>query len=418
MPTLIEERQKLEAKQKELKDKFDSYELKDLPDGTKARDIPANDLEGINTLHNEINALGKSVDALRKAEEAAEDARKALEDKNRRVTPDNGIPIGDDPAKSGKPPVKSLADQFFGSDAWKNRDRHNVKSLDIMLPDSAAEVKTLMTTTADGYPPQVVRDGTVVPIIMRPPQLIDFLRMEPTDQNGIKFMKQTVRTNAAAGKAEGAAAGEAVLTWAESTDAIERIPVTIPMTDIQAEDEPEVRGLVERDLILMVRQELDRQVTVGNGTPPEIRGIFNASAIQTQAKGTDDRFTAIAKAIWDKVNLAGRANPNLVVLHTSDWRAIITEKTADGQFILGHPANFIPQRLWGLNVAISDALTATNGIVLDTDYFRIKLRRDVTVQMTDSHSDEFTKGIIRLMATARAGLKKMRDEAACKVTGL
>jgi HK97 family phage major capsid protein len=273
-----------------------------------------------------------------------------------------------------------------------------------------------MTTTA-GFAPAAFRDGQVVPSISRPPQLLDLLRIDRTEQNAVKFMKQTLRANNAAAKPEGLDFDEASLAYAEATVAIRKIGVFLPVTEEQLEDELDVRALIDEDLKLMVRQKLDEQITIGDGTGVNILGLYNQPGALTQAAGTDNAFDQIMKATT-KVRLTGRAKPNLVVLHSDNFQALTLLKSADGHYIFGHPGEAPLSRIWGVQVVASEALAAGTGMVLDSQFSRIKMRGDIMISTSDSHSEFFAMNKIAIKARVRAGLQVLRDQSICKLTGL
>jgi HK97 family phage major capsid protein len=119
-----------------------------------------------------------------------------------------------------------------------------------------------------------------------------------------------------------------------------------------------------------------------------------------------------------KVRTQGRAKPNLVVLHSDNYQALALTKTADGLYIFGHPGDAPLSRIWGVQIIASEALTAGTGMVIDTDYARIKMRGDLTVSSTNAHEDYFTSNKVAIRASVRAGLQVLRDQAICKLTGL
>lgn len=388
----------LQAKRVELKGVLDEFEKKG---AAQAYDMSGQDMIRFKAIEAEVNQLQDEFTALSSVYSAKQSNDAFL---GQGFNPRDLI-VG----------RKSLADQVIESKVLATKDREvDFKDFDIR---QLIEAKATMTTGANGYPPQVLRDGTVVPAISRPPQLLDYLIMEPTSQNAISYMRQSVRTNTAAAKSEGSAADEATITYASVTDIISKIPVFIPVTDEQLDDEPGVRSLIDNDLILMVRQEVDRQVTVGDGTAPNLRGIYNASSVQTQARGSDVTLDAIFKAMT-LIRVTGRANPGLVVLHGTDHQNLALTRTTDGLYILGNPTDSAFNRIWGVPVVLSEALTVTNALVLDPFYFRAVMRTGVEIKVSDSHASNFISGIQAIRATVRAGLKRMRDQAACRVTGL
>jgi len=175
--------------------------------------------------------------------------------------------------------------------------------------------------------------------------------------------------------------------------------------------------LIDEDLKLMVRQKLDEQVTVGDGTGVNILGLYEQVSAQTQAAGSDNAFDQIMKAMT-KVRTTGRAKPNLVVLHSDNYQALALSKTADGIYLFGQPGDAPLSRIWGVQIVASEALTAGTGMVLDTDFARIKMRGELTVSTTDSHEDYFTSNKVAIRASVRAGLQVLRDQSICQLTGL
>jgi HK97 family phage major capsid protein len=394
---------KLEAKRTEWMNFYQQFEV---VGDAQAKDMTGEDLVKFKAYEKEVLDFQAAYDQQKSVEEGIERNRELLEE---------GRKTGKTPAY-GKPEQKSLGD-ILVEKGFSGKGFRGQAEVPIDAKSWLLQQKATMTTSANGYPPQVLRDGTVVPIIQRPPQFIDYLRIEPTDQNAIKFMKQTVRTNAAAAKNEGSALDESTITYAESTDIISRIGTFIPVTQEQLEDEPELRTLVEQDLAMMVKQVLDEQVTVGSGVDPILLGVYASTNYQTQSAAAIPPLDAWLKAM-NLVRINGRAAANVAVMHGTDHTILALTRTADGLYILGNPSDGPIMRVWGIPIALSEALTVTNGFVCDTDYFRVKMRKGVEVAISDSHASNFISNILVLRAHIRAGIKHMRGEAVCRVTSL
>lgn len=405
----------LEQKRGELNVLWDGIPKKQMPDGQKAPDMTTKEFKEFKDRHAEMSDLGLIVDGI-----MADNARKSqleLLEKGK----EDAVNMG------GKTQLVEFAkkatpgDLFLKSEGWAaGKDGNGRKFIaDTDLDFDYAEFKTTMTTSA-GYAPQVVRDGDIVPAIYRPPQLIDFLFRYQTESNSIKFMKQSTRTSGAAETSEASAFSEATLAYTETTDIISKIGHILPVTEEELEDDPVVKAMINMELLNMVDERLDLQVTVGNGTAPNLRGIFNATNILSQAQGGAGALTiidTIASGIA-KVQISGRARPNLVVLHNTDYWVLMKAKDSTGRYLMVNPGEMPKPMIWGLPIAQSEALTATNGLVLDTTYFPIAIRKGLTIGVSDSHSDFYAKNMLALRAYIRAGLKKRRDEAACKLTSL
>ena len=316
-------------------------------------------------------------------------------------------------------PRKTLGQYVVESDEFKATLGHSRKSLSVEYKDienPIAHLKTLFLTT-DGFPPESVRTGRIVEAALLGPQVLDIIPSVPTTQAAVVFMRETVTTEAAAERAEGALYAEADISYAEDSSTVRSIGVSLPITDEQLEDVPGVAGLIDGRLSLFLRRRLDLQVLVGDGTAPNLSGILDVSGIQTQAKGADPAFDAIHKAIT-LVAVTGAANPSNIVLHPNDWQDIRLTRTTDGIYILGNPQDLGVMRLWGLPVTVSDRITENTGLVGDfATHCELRPRRGIEVEV-GFVADQFKEGEKTIRAGLRTAFVVYRAAAFCSVTGI
>ncbi len=408
MPQLDELIEKIQAKQAELARIFD--EAGPTVDLTKVTSISGDThakAEQIRKQNDELTDLGKQRDELTAVRNAAEKVRVA------QTGGDKADAGGEQGAEPGSPQfkapqTKSFGEAFTESKAFKNPGAE--AKLDI-------ELKTLFQTSA-GWAPETTRTGRVVPFATRPVQVTDIIPMTTTGQAAVVYMEETTFTNNGAETAEGGLYPEAALTLTEQSSTVRKISVYLPVTDEQIEDEPQVRGYIDNRLPFMVRQRLDGQILVGNGTAPNLRGILNVVGIQTQAKGTDPTPDAVYKAMT-KVRTVGFAEPNVAIFHPNDWQDIRLLRTADGLYIWGNPSEAGPERIWGLQVAQAVALTENTAVVGDfANFAELAVRRGMDVQVSNSHADYFVNGKQAVRADTRVALVWYRPAAFCTVTGV
>lgn len=414
METVIELGQLLEQKRAEYKKKFDGYPLKKLADGSEAKAIPANDLEGLRTLRNEINDIGAKFDAAREEEQFA---IKNAFDLDRHTKAAHQHPSGDPAA--AKQEQKSVGQMFVESKAFKGGIL-DFKNREI---DLDVEYKTTMTTSA-GWAPESVREGRVVQSAQRQPQIIDLIPKIRISQPLTKYMRETTFTNNSGTLAEGGTYGEAALALTEITEAVRKIGVFLPVTDEQLEDVEGIRDYIDTRLILMIDQKVDDQIMNGSGVAPNFTGFLNVSGIQTQALGTDPHFDAFLKA-FTKVRTAGStalgsAMPTALFLTPNNWTAVRLSKTADGIYILGSVAEAMAtERVWGVRVYETTVLTDGTGFTGDfLGYSAYRPLRGITLKITDSDQDDFIKGKQKIRADVRGALDVYRNTAFCQLTGL
>lgn len=412
-PALKEATDRLDAKNAELAKIFDEAgpdidfkRVKSLPAGTALGDTRAI-AALVRQLNDECSALGKEVEDLNAVEAAAGRAAKGRA---------GGGERGDAPAggRGGDGEALSVGRLFTKSRAYTDRagpvgpEAH----LDI-------EFKTLMTTAA-GWAPETIRTGKVVDAATRPVQVTDLIPSTTTGQNAIQYMEETTFTNAAAEVDEAGAYQEATLVLTERTSNVRKIGVYLSITDEQLDDVLQAEGYINNRLPFMVRQKLDSQILVGSGTgtPTQLRGLLNIVGIQTQAKGADPTPDAVYKAMV-KVRVTGRALPSAVIFHPTNWQDVRLLRTADGIYIWGNPSDSGPERIWGLSVVQSDAITLGTALTADFPNFtELSTRKGIDVQVSNSHSDYFVNGKQALRADMRVALVVYRPAALCTITGL
>lgn len=415
-PALEELDGKIETKSKTLAAIFD--EAGPEIDLSKVKSISGDSMaksEEIRKINDELTDLGKQRDELAQVQKAAQRVRTAHTASEREAAggESGSEPDADRLAHEARRQGKSAGQLFVESKAYKGRTGSvgPEAKLDINL-------KTLFQTTA-GWAPESTRTGRVVDAAIRPVQVTDLIPQTTTTQAAVVYMEETTFDDAlVVEKAEGAAFGEAALQLTEQSSTVRKIPVWIPVTDEQLEDEPQVRGYIDTRLPLMLRRRLDSQILNGDGTAPNLRGILNVVGVQTQAKGTDPTPDAVYKAIT-KVRVTGRATPTGAIFHPNDWQDIRLLRTADGIYIWGNPSDAGPERIWGLQVAQADVIAENTALVGDfSSYAELATRRGIDVQVSNSHDTFFTQGKQAMRADVRVAFVVYRPAAFCKVTGV
>jgi len=430
--TLKQARDKLAAKQDELAKVFaeaktddgsiDFARVKCLGDDVKGS-IPV--AEKVKAMDAELNELAQHAETL----EAAERAEKNLSDREKaRGRPP--MPNGD-PAGAGRQALKALGDlvaEHKAYQAWAKGGAGGGITLnfdDMLASDALAKAmvfetigaKAAFTTTA-GWAPESIRMPGFVEAVSRPIQLLDVLPMGRTGFEQVVYMEETTRTHAAAETAQGAAFAESTFVLTERTSPVRKITDSVPVTDEQLEDVAMAQSYINGRLTFGLRQRLDRQVVLGDGTGSNLTGIANTAGIQTQARGADPVPDAFYKAMT-KVRVTGRAIPTHHVMHPDDWQGVRLLRTTDGVYIWGNPSEAGPERMWGLPVVQFDAGSAGTGWVgsFQPAFISLFERRGIDVQV-GYVGTQFTQGLRTVRADMRMALAVLRPAAFSEVTGL
>jgi len=297
------------------------------------------------------------------------------------------------------------------SHVGKRSDVHGIKC----PVGLTAEVKSVINGTNN--PLRATMEPDFVPAASRPVQLLDFFSFYPTQEDSIVYRRQLVRTNNAKTKLEGQALEASTFTSEIVSEAIRVIGHVMDITEQEFADDSAIAAMMQMELPLMVRQEFDRQLAAGLGTGSELAGLQDLTGAQSQATVVGDTpITTIRKAIKN-VRIAGRANPNLIIMHPDAWEKVVEAQATDGHFYINILQDLVAPRISGIPVVECDAITATKPMVLDTSFFPIALRQDMTVDFTNSDGEKFQQLIRTARAYVRAGIKHRRPAALVGVTG-
>lgn len=409
MSKITELRGKLDERRKTLAEVFeqagDDYDMSKV---TALEGDSAAKAAQIKAMNDEMTELGKEIDGLTELE-----GIKARGEEMSQVGPHPGHLLQNENGKRPADPHQTLGQLFVESDAYKGRS--SLKMGDEVNLDVNMQATLFQTST--GWAPEAVRGPMVVDFPVRQLRVLDLVASGTTNQNAIKYMEVTTRARAATGVAEAGLKPEAAIEVDERTDPVEKIAVWIPVTDEQLEDVPQVQAFIESQLVGDLREELEDQVLAGSGTPPEISGILDRANIQTQAKGADPTPDAIYKAM-QKIRTVGRDEPNGVVLHPNDWTPIRLLATADGIYIWGPPMDAGPERIWGVPVVQTTAMTENTGLVGNFQRAQLFMRKGITIDVTNAHDDFFIHNKQAIRAELRAALAVYKPASFCTVTGI
>jgi len=406
---LVEKRQEYDAKHKKLMAVFaeagadrDVSKIKSLEGDEGAK------VNAIAKMNVELKALEAEIDGLVKVEEAALEAE-AREEKDRK--PNDRPPQ----PKAKAAEVKSLGETFVESKQFKALGEDRSRNIGVEIP---IPLKTVISTGA-GWAPESLRTGEMVPYPRREFRLLDIVPMRTTTQAAVVYMEETTRTNTATEITESTgAAVEATLAWTERSVTVQNVGVYIPITEQQLEDVAQVASAVNDELISMLKERIDYQILNGTGVAPYIAGLNTTAHAAMQSEVlAGDRLDAIYNIIKN-VRVTGRAIPNFVVMHPTDWQTIRLMKTDDGLYKMGNPIDAGVDRVWGVPVIQTDA--CTEGTLQAGAYdmwAKLWEKRGVLVEVTDSHSTDFIYFKRTLRASTRLCLQNARPLAFCWLTG-
>lgn len=388
----------------------------------KYPDISGDEVKEIQRLDKEINDLTDRGEQLRDVERIRdEQAKRAgfddMDVKDRR----DALAAGDGADKVIGQKWKSLGDMFVKSAAFKGykRGMRQGPSEEIRLTEEEMDAflvtKTTLTTT--GAPPQSLRMGPILPGVLRRPTVAALIPQGATNQAAIKYLEETTTTNGIATTAEGATKPDSALAFTERTVPVRKIAGIFKITDETLEDEPLIRSYVENRLRLFLQLAEEDQLLNGDNNAPNLNGLLTVAG-NTQAKGSDPTPDAFYKAM-DQIRVDTFLEPSGHIMHPLDWEDIRLLRTTDGIYIWGSPSEAGPERLWGLPVVITTAMTQNTGLTGAFDTATMIARRmEVAFDIATQNEDDWKKNIVAMRIEERLALITFRPDGLCTVTGV
>lgn len=258
----------------------------------------------------------------------------------------------------------------------------------------------------------------------RPRSLLQLVPLAPrlveTDQ--YSFLRETVRTHAAAPVATGALKPTSVYSVARldaTVKTIAHLSERIPRQTLA--DARLLQAYVEGSLREGVELALEDQVVNGPGTGENLLGIDDTPSIQQQAWSTNILITT-RKAVTklEAVQIPGGA----FVLTPADWESVELFADSTGDFIMGDqvPVNRAARTLWGQPVVTSTTVDAGKGFLVDFAGSTMLWEREgVRVDWSENTYDsvaaatDFERNLVRFRAEGRWGFAVTRPAGVVEI---
>lgn len=356
--------------------------------------------------------------------------------------PDGAAIGGDDAAavQRGRMGRKSLAGSFLDSDEFKsmkaNQWRHGggievptgiydlaalseAKDIYSAMGGTIPNIPTIGSAQALGWTERTLRQGRVR----------DLFPSERTNAAVLYGIRETGFTNRAAAVRQRTAANGTSAPTGGATDVyglkprsdLSIAPVTYPIATIAhlmyvhkntLDDEPRLRGLIDRDLIDGVKMAEDEAILYGDGTGENLTGLMHTGGVQEYTGlATDKRSAQIRRAITKAV--LAYFQPTGVVLSPADWEHVELETDLNGAYTVAlSVAVGGEKRVWRLQVTDTPAM-AEGQFLLGAFGTGAKLydREQVNVQLSTENRDFFERNVYTLRAEERLGLVVDRPES-------
>ncbi|MEL0099118.1 MAG: phage major capsid protein, partial [Opitutae bacterium] len=196
-------------------------------------------------------------------------------------------------------------------------------------------------------------------------------------------------------------------------------------------DEPQLRGIIDNELLYGLRLMEDQQILNGSGTSDELNGILNDTNIQSYihpiyapdyiaSAATPTTADTKADAVRRALTLAYLANyePTGVIVNPMDWEDIELTKNSQGTYLLAMSvAAGAEQRVWRVPVIDTPAIAQGTALVgaFGTGA-QLYDREAASIRISENYDDFFTRNAIVILAEERLALAVKRPESFVQIS--
>jgi hypothetical protein len=401
------------------------------PDGKPMLDITTDE-------HKSYLAAVKEAAQIREALTAETEAKGIMEFLG---APEGTPAAGSDAASSGRgQQYKTLGQEFLESETYREMKaasfRYGGEAYSVERAIDGMQVKDVFSAlggniTIPGFG-QAQNLGWT-DRTLRPGRVRDLFPAERTQASILYGIRETGYTNRARTVPQRTAADGTAATGG-ATDVFGLKPkselsvtqVTYPIATIAhimyvhretLDDEPRLRGLIDRDMVDGVKMAEDAQLLYGDGVGSNLTGLMNTPGIQTYTGLASDKRSAQSRRAATRALLA-YFQPTGVVMHPYDWESLELETDANGAYTVAlSVAVGGEQRVWRLNVVSTPAITAGQALIgaFGTGA-KVYDREQVNVMVSTENRDFFERNTYTIRAEERVGLVVDRPESFVRLT--
>ncbi len=290
--------------------------------------------------------------------------------------------------------VKSLGEQFAESENFKAMAEGKSRNAQI-------EIKAATNATGETYSQRLAG------VVGKPVESLTLLDVIPTataTSNAVDYVQENLITDGAAPRADELSAyGESDYTFETKSMPISDVGHFTKMSKNLMADNAAVASFINSKMPYQVARKVQGQIVSGTGAGGQLKGLThvdNHIVFTPEAGKSEFENIRIVIAAMEAADLA----PSFVLMHPEDVAALDLAKGSDGHFIAADARAVNPDVAWGVRVVKSKAVGKGKFIVVDATQITLWVRQGMSVETSNADQDDFTKGLVTVLATQRCAL--------------
>ena len=187
-------------------------------------------------------------------------------------------------------------------------------------------------------------------------------------------------------------------------------------------DEPQLRSIIDNELLYGLRLQEDYQILNGDGTGENLLGVLETPGVQEYA-WSEGAVSPVADTKADALRRAATLaflayyEPTGVVLHPNDWEDLELTKNTQGTYLMAVSMQVGSEaRIWRMPVIDTPAIPEGTALVgaFGTGA-QLYDREQANIRISEQHADFFVRNAIVVLAEQRLALAVKRPESFVKV---
>ena len=183
-------------------------------------------------------------------------------------------------------------------------------------------------------------------------------------------------------------------------------------------DEPQLRAIIDNELLYGLRLAEDNQLLLGDGTGDQLQGIMTTGGVQNYQWSSgellpvpDTKADAIRRALT--LSYLAYYEPTGIIVNPQDWEDIELTKNSQGTYLMAMSiASGSESRVWRVPVIDTPAVPVGYALVgaFGTGA-QIYDREAASIRISEQHEDFFTRNAVVILAEERLALAVKRPES-------
>jgi len=191
-------------------------------------------------------------------------------------------------------------------------------------------------------------------------------------------------------------------------------------------DEPQLRGIIDNELMYGLRLQEDAQILLGDGTGENLLGVLKTPGIQTYNwssgataalnQKADSRADALRRALT--LSALAYYEPSGIVIHPNDWENIELTKDGNGQYLIATSVALGGEpKVWRTPLVESVAMPEGTALIGSFGQgAQLYDREQANIRISEQHADFFIRNAIVILAEQRLALAVKRPESFVRVS--